>query len=70
MQNLSLFLTVSIFAISAFALTQTHARIPVVAAGVAAQIFDAQGKCKRGFVWDASARKCVRTRSGGPRGSF
>ncbi len=68
MHKLSLFLTVSVFATSAFALTQTHARMPVVAAGVAAQILDARGKCKRGFVWDASTGKCVRSK--GTRGSF
>lgn len=68
MQKLGVLLTASVLAISAFALTDAQAGTGTVGAAPATQMFDARGKCKRGYVWDASTKKCVRTKD--TRGSF
>ena len=69
MQTIVLTVAGSILAISALSFTPAEARVQGPAV-LASDVFEQKRKCKRGFVYDADRKRCVRTRSGGTRGSF
>ena len=69
MQTITLTVAASALAISALSFVPAEARIAGPEVAAATDQFEQRRKCKRGFVYDADRKRCVRTR-GGTRGSF
>lgn len=72
MQTITLTVAAAALTISALSFVPAEARIHGPEVAAASDQYEQRRKCKRGFVYDADRKRCVRTSSGGggTRGSF